>query len=97
MNAMLSNLSHDLDVSLAYIIDKKVGGDRTGISALVSGLNSTARPRPWPPILPCGQGRFRYSESDATVLARTMTVRILPFRASMRRELRLADSRDILT
>jgi hypothetical protein len=34
MNAMLSNLSHDLDVSLAYIIDKKVGGTRTGISAL---------------------------------------------------------------
>jgi hypothetical protein len=26
MNAMQSNLSHDLDVSLAYLIDKKVGG-----------------------------------------------------------------------
>jgi hypothetical protein len=82
MNAMLSNLSHDLDVSLAYIIDKKVGGTEPELVPFVSGLNSTARPRPWPPILPCGQGRFRYSESDATVVARTMTVRTLPFRAS---------------
>jgi hypothetical protein len=29
MNVMLSNLSHDLDVSLAYSIDKKVWGVRT--------------------------------------------------------------------
>src|ERR1700729_2787681 len=59
MNLMLSNLSHDLDVSLAYSIDREVrGSSEPDLVALVSGLDGTPRPRPWPPILPCGQGRL---------------------------------------
>jgi hypothetical protein len=43
MNVMLSNLSHDLDVSLAYSIDREGVGDRTGFSCpcIRSGLDAT--------------------------------------------------------
>jgi hypothetical protein len=55
---MLSNLSHDLDVSLAYSIDREVGGAGPDLVARVSGLGWTPRPRPWPRILPCGRGHL---------------------------------------
>jgi hypothetical protein len=59
MNVILSNLSHDLDASLAYSIDREVWeGPEPDLVALVSGLGWTPRPRPWPRILPRGQGRL---------------------------------------